>query len=283
MVNENCYKIGEISKLFNIGLDSLRYYEKVGILSPKRDPINNYRIYTLDDIREIAIIRELMELRFPSKQIKELGKNRNLSTSMELLEHEITVVNESIVNLYQIKESLNARLSSIKTILENSIEFYQIKILSFPERSCIMISETNLPDRMVTYAATEYMHKTKQKFPIIGSCDCYTLDLENSNPDSDYYKTENVFFYSENSNYAGNYFLPAGKYLSLLYRGDLKQTRKYIPKMFDFAKEHNLDVISHPIEIGHIDCYETLDEEEFITEIQIPVKPLKKRVKLNIN
>lgn len=283
MVNDNYYKIGEISRLFNIGLDSLRYYEKVGILSPKRDPINNYRIYTLDDIREIAIIRELMELRFPSKKIKELGKNRNLSTSMELLEHEINVVNESIVNLYQTKESLNTRLSSIRGILKNSIEFYRIKILSFPERSCVMISETNLPDRMVTYAATEYMHRTKQKFPIIGSCDCYTLDLENSNPDSDYYKTENVFFYSENSSYAGNYFLPSGKYLSLFYRGNLKQTKKYVPKMLSFAKQHSLEIVSHPIEIGHIDCYETLDEEEFITEIQIPVKPIKHYSKSNIN
>ena len=30
------YKIGEISKLYNIGTDSLRYYEEVGILKPKR-------------------------------------------------------------------------------------------------------------------------------------------------------------------------------------------------------------------------------------------------------
>lgn len=283
MVSESYYKIGEISKLFNIGLDSLRYYEEVGILSPKRDPENNYRLYTLDDVREIAIIRELMELRFPSKQIKMLEKNRNLNNSMELLEQELNVVNESIVNLYQTKESLNSRLSSIKATLKNTIEFYQIKILTFPERSCVMISETNLPDSMVTYAATKYMHKTKQKFPIIGSCDCYTLDLENSNPNSDYYKTENVFFYSENCNYAGNYFLPAGKYLSFFYRGDLRQTKKYLPKMLFFAKGHNLEVISHPIEIGHIDCYETSDQEEFITEIQVPVKPFKHNIKSNMH
>ncbi len=51
-------------------------------------------------------------------------------------------------------------------------------------------------------------------------------------------------------------------------------------KCWYFAKEHNFEVISHPIEIGHIDCYETLDEEEFITEIQIPVKPLKNACKI---
>ncbi len=34
---KNYYKISEISKLYNIGPDSLRYYEQLGILKPKRD------------------------------------------------------------------------------------------------------------------------------------------------------------------------------------------------------------------------------------------------------
>ena len=30
------YKINEIAKQYNIGVDSLRYYEELGILQPKR-------------------------------------------------------------------------------------------------------------------------------------------------------------------------------------------------------------------------------------------------------
>lgn len=33
------FKINEISKLYNIGPDSLRYYEKLGLLAPKRGKI----------------------------------------------------------------------------------------------------------------------------------------------------------------------------------------------------------------------------------------------------
>ena len=40
------YKINEISKLYNIGQDSLRYYEELGILHPMRDK-NNYRQLSL--------------------------------------------------------------------------------------------------------------------------------------------------------------------------------------------------------------------------------------------
>lgn len=43
------FKIGEISKLYQIGVDSLRYYEELGLLTPKRGK-NGYRLYRLDDI-----------------------------------------------------------------------------------------------------------------------------------------------------------------------------------------------------------------------------------------
>lgn len=40
------YKINEISNLYGIGVDSLRYYEKIGVLIPRRDT-NGYRLYGL--------------------------------------------------------------------------------------------------------------------------------------------------------------------------------------------------------------------------------------------
>ena len=37
------YKINEIARLYGIGQDSLRYYERLGLLSPRRDT-NGYRL-----------------------------------------------------------------------------------------------------------------------------------------------------------------------------------------------------------------------------------------------
>ena len=44
------YKIGEVSKMFNISKEMLRYYEKKGVLHPKRIDENNYRVYDEMDI-----------------------------------------------------------------------------------------------------------------------------------------------------------------------------------------------------------------------------------------
>ncbi len=43
------YKIGEISKIYGIGRDSLMYYEEIGILRPVRD-INGYRMYNISAV-----------------------------------------------------------------------------------------------------------------------------------------------------------------------------------------------------------------------------------------
>lgn len=72
MKEKTTFRIGELAKLFDIGVDSIRYYEEVGILCPKRDPINNYRLYTIEDVRKLTMIRELLGLNLTTEQIRRL-------------------------------------------------------------------------------------------------------------------------------------------------------------------------------------------------------------------
>ena len=75
------YKIGEISKLYSIGTDSLRYYEEIGILKPKRDD-NGYRMYSINDIRTLNILRELRSIGFSMAEIKEHLADFNLKNPL---------------------------------------------------------------------------------------------------------------------------------------------------------------------------------------------------------
>ncbi len=44
------WTIGEVAKLFDVSTDTLRYYEKIGILSPHKNGDNGYRYYSYDEI-----------------------------------------------------------------------------------------------------------------------------------------------------------------------------------------------------------------------------------------
>ena len=40
------FRIGEISRLYDIGVDSIRYYEEIGIIKPERSE-SGYRRYSI--------------------------------------------------------------------------------------------------------------------------------------------------------------------------------------------------------------------------------------------
>ena len=50
------FKIGEISKLYNIGVDSIRYYEEIGLIKPERSN-SGYRYYSIHDIWRLNVSR----------------------------------------------------------------------------------------------------------------------------------------------------------------------------------------------------------------------------------
>lgn len=271
MRNNKTFKIGELCKLFEIGADSIRYYEKVGILHPLRDENNNYRLYTIEDVRKITLIRELLNLNFTTEQIRQYDENRNLAVTLELLTKELSIADEELKKCQEKRQNIKQRLQTIQN-LSNLPATEEIHILDLPERNCVMVNDSNLPDAQVDYYLTKYIHSAGKQIDTIGACDCYTLDLPGSNPDSLYYRTKNVFFYSAHIPKKDcNYLLPEGKYLSIYYRGPLKKTKELLPGMYAYATSHHLNVTGEPIEFCHIDNYETHLEDEFVIEIQLPV------------
>lgn len=49
---------------------NIRYYEQAGLLSPARDPGNDYRVYTEADLRTLKLIRILRTLDMPIEEIR---------------------------------------------------------------------------------------------------------------------------------------------------------------------------------------------------------------------
>lgn len=49
-MDEKGYKIGDVSRILGISADLLRYYEKKGVVKPRKDKTNDYRYYDAWDI-----------------------------------------------------------------------------------------------------------------------------------------------------------------------------------------------------------------------------------------
>ena len=170
------FRIGDLSKLFHVGVDSIRYYEKVGLLHPVRNPENGYRQYTLDDIRTMNTIRELLDLGFSTEEILKFEKDRNLSHMQVMLEKEADVIDQKIAELEKTKNEIRGRLHAIRRNLELDCSG-EVSELELPERQCLMIRNADMPDNMINYEVAKFTQTMKEKVATIGACDCYTRYL----------------------------------------------------------------------------------------------------------
>ncbi|MFV0289453.1 MAG: MerR family transcriptional regulator [Mangrovibacterium sp.] len=67
--------IGELSKQTGVSIDTLRYYEKQGLIVGRNDErvqSNNYKDYSEDSLERICFIKDAKESGFTLKEIKKL-------------------------------------------------------------------------------------------------------------------------------------------------------------------------------------------------------------------
>ena len=74
---EKQYSIGRFSKLLGVSSDTVRYYEKQGIVRTRRT-CNNYRYFTDTDCRGLMMSRMLRSLGFPLKEVYTMLKEGGL-------------------------------------------------------------------------------------------------------------------------------------------------------------------------------------------------------------
>jgi DNA-binding transcriptional MerR regulator len=62
----------ELAKLVGVTPDVIRYYARIGLLKPKRNPANNYKQFSPADVKHVQFIRRAQRLGFALVEIAAL-------------------------------------------------------------------------------------------------------------------------------------------------------------------------------------------------------------------
>ena len=73
--------VSELAKQSGVTPDTVRYYTRMGLLQPKRNPDNGYRLYKITEIEWIRFIRQAKTLGFTLHEIQEIMESRNKGNS----------------------------------------------------------------------------------------------------------------------------------------------------------------------------------------------------------
>ena len=112
------YSIGEFSRLTNLGIHTLRYYEHENLITPKRNS-NNRRCYSDKELVWIEFIKRLKDTGMP---IKEIQRYAELRTKGDI------TLNERMEMLTVHRESLNEQIKVLQehmAKLDDKIDFYR--------------------------------------------------------------------------------------------------------------------------------------------------------------
>jgi MerR family mercuric resistance operon transcriptional regulator len=72
MVRSVEIRIGTLSQLSGCNIETIRYYERVGLLPPPARSMSRYRLYDADDVRRLVFVRRARELGFSLDQVRAL-------------------------------------------------------------------------------------------------------------------------------------------------------------------------------------------------------------------
>ncbi|MGL5153034.1 MAG: MerR family transcriptional regulator [Clostridium sp.] len=111
--------IGTVSKIFDISKDTLRYYDKIGILKPKVNKENNYRYYDFRHIEQLGLILGIKYLGISLSDIKETIAGGELTDYKTIILRQEEIIKQKINEL----TLLNEEIKKIHGIIDEITSF----------------------------------------------------------------------------------------------------------------------------------------------------------------
>ncbi len=118
MESKTILKIGELAALASVSRDTLRLYEKHGLISPGQRSDAGYRLYSETDVHRISFIIGAKEVGFTLNQIHQLLKlevtkdEKSCYDIKQFVDAKISMVNQRLAEIKRIKKSLPTQSSA---------------------------------------------------------------------------------------------------------------------------------------------------------------------------
>lgn len=93
----NTYTIGELAKILGITAETIRYYERKGIIAPIHDQESGYRYYTTWDLHMLIRARCYLGFWFTIEETAGILQSKSLEEIDELLEKQEQIIEKNII------------------------------------------------------------------------------------------------------------------------------------------------------------------------------------------
>lgn len=268
------FSIGKMAQFCHTSIQTLRYYDKIGLLSPSyQDPQSNYRYYKLDQIFQFTIIKYLQSTGLSLEKIKEIMNKDdvNMIDFWKKQEKEITQRIEEekkSLKLAQFQQMQFKKLQLLKEHLNKSpyIRKIEANIIEIPIKNIVTPADT--PDNTVSNLDRKILESGL--LPNLEYCFTFKGDKYNNLEDIHYLST-----FKEIDQKSTNSTSLTGTFLCISFMWDRKRYLHYLNKLLTEAvnkygvKNPTITEDSYPL---NYDQAQLNASSNSITELRIRIK-----------
>ena len=268
--------ITELAKLRQVTSETLRYYDRIGLITPDYvDPQTRYRYYSIRQYEKLGTIKELRQLGMSIHDITDYFSGRNLRKSHQLLLHQLELLEEEIRKQQLLSEILRRKLHFLSEITPPP-PVDKVFCRAFPQRYMITFGEPAGGSREHAFAFTRLERYLDEVAPILASdrigvyADWHLLE-----PSDDYIPAVPMIFVERDAIESEHKrTIPPGDYLCMNYRrGELERYHPSFARLHTYMAEHGWVLNGMIFQFYKIDVTLTSDPDETLMEIQVPVRP----------
>jgi DNA-binding transcriptional MerR regulator len=114
-------RVAELAAATGVGPDTIRYYEKSGLITPPERTASGYRIFPYAEVDRVRFIRDVQRLGVPLREIRDLLAVRDTGDcpcepAADLLGRRIAEIDAELTRLSQLRAELGRMLTDLPTL-----------------------------------------------------------------------------------------------------------------------------------------------------------------------
>ncbi len=113
------YQVNELAQKSGVSRDTVRFYTKLGLLRPWRDPKNAYQYFNEQDLKRLDFIRRAKYLGYTLKEIKQIIEESQKGSSpcplvRDIIQQRLQVNKKRLLQLIELQDHMESTLEKWK-------------------------------------------------------------------------------------------------------------------------------------------------------------------------
>lgn len=266
--------IGQMGKLNNLSVQTLRHYEKVGILKPSYiNEDTGYRYYSVKDFNTIDLIKQCRAMGLSLEEIKEVTNNyTSLESIVDILANQKKIITGKLRELENIKNKIELLEDKIKISLDKGINKVFIK-----ENEQRKFIQYNFSDRFsdeFEINLRKIILEVERDYENVNAEIAFTISYEDMKKDGRIECKNVMINLGENISYKDKKIISMkkGNYLTMYFDDTYRDLGKYYNMIMEYIENNNIKTIGDFNEIYIMTRVGNDGREKSIGQIEILIE-----------